>query len=253
MQSIHLLQAQYWESGNSFKSAQLLIERKSRNMGCLLKQYLPFRQEHYPDQAKILSALINKIQSKTLQIPQTDTRQALMLVEAEISHLYWKGFALLCHCPTGWKRTYPHGQDAWNISLNIGYTMLSKFIAPKLAEHGLSLEIGILHSPQNGNEALVYDFQELFRQPLIDAALIPLFSKYRSFHVTNGKIVGSCSSLLAKQKYYKGQSVQPSTILDREAGCLVQAMVKKMYTYPTSTLGLTPKKRPEHKARAVNF
>ena len=100
----------------------------------------------------------------------------LIALEGRATRIYWNAFSRIAK-QEHWKRIYPHATDSLNSALNIGYTVLANILQERIKEHGLSYEIGILHAPQRGKKALLYDFEELFRQPIVDAVVLPLFSR----------------------------------------------------------------------------
>ncbi len=178
MISLHLLQARYWDSSASFESAKLLVTRKIWNMWHLLERALAYRVKKYPTIAQELRSLINtSIMMAEVTAGQAKDRGDLLRIEARATKAYWRGFVLLAHCPHGWHRAYPHAADPWNRALNIGYTMLANVVRDTVKAHDLSEEIGMLHVPRRGHEALVYDFEELFRQTVVDAAILHVYSR----------------------------------------------------------------------------
>lgn len=230
MESLHLLQAKYWASVNSLESAKLIIQRKGRNMAQLLKQYLPFRQKYYPDQAKVLRNSITSILNLTA-VAAPD-RRGLFLLEARTTRLYWQGFGLLARCPAGWKRVYPHAQDPWSLALNIGYSLLANFLRPKLSEREVSLEIGMLHTPQRFHEALLYDFQELFRQPFVDAAILPLFSRNRPEKIKPGQIAAVVTNSFKKLSRYNHEWITFGFLIEKELNNYIAAMKQNKIFIP---------------------
>lgn len=231
MESLHLLQAKYWESGNSLESAKIIVQRKCRNMAKLLKQYLPFRQKQYPDQGKILQNQITSI-SKLITDAAAPDRQALFLLEARATRLYWQGFGLLARCPAGWKRVYPHAQDPWSAALNIGYSLLGNFLRSKMSMRLVSLEIGMLHTPQRFHEALLYDFQELFRQPFVDAAILPLFSRKRPEEIKPGKIAAAVSDSFKKLSRYDHEWMTFGFLIEKELESYIAAIKQNKIFVP---------------------
>ncbi len=104
-------------------------------------------------------------------------RQHLFLVEAQVARAYWSAFRILAHAPMKWRRIHPNAIDPWNQALNIGYTILLQKMRSLIMSEGLDPEIGIFHASKSGKDALVYDLMELFRQPIVDLAVIRVFSR----------------------------------------------------------------------------
>lgn len=187
---LSLLQAEYWQSPQSFTSAKSLIERKCHNMMHLVQTYLPYQRKQFPDRAPPLHKSVRRIEIIKTEIQAASSRRELLLLEARASKAYWQAVKILTNQPNEWKRIHPGARDPLNRTLNIGYTMLVNLIRAALKEVRLDPQIGLLHSPRANKEALVYDLQELFRQPVVDAAILPLFTR-RTDHesVTSKDIV----------------------------------------------------------------
>lgn len=232
MKSLHFLQAQYWQSPNSFLSAKEIVQRKCRNSLYILKQYLAFRTKNYPDQAATLQIHLSTIISLQEQIPAANDRQSLFLVEAQASRAYWQAFALLAHCPTTWRRFYPRAPDYWNKALNIAYTMLANIVRERLKQRNLSLEIGVLHSPQVGHEALVYDLEELFRQPMVDASMLAIFSRNKKKQVDTTRIIAAVSRSFEGRIYYDHGFLHIQTVFDKEFDKYISALKSGGVFYP---------------------
>lgn len=160
-------------------TASLLLARKCRNCAAVLKNALPY-QRRYPARAQILEASIRMLEQSAERFitypPSTPSR--LFLLEAHATRAYWRGVRVLLarHDPS-WKRRYPHAHDPVNILLNIGYTFLARWLHAEIQRVGLLPEIGMLHATRKGKDPLAYDLMELFRQPAVDAVVIPLFTK----------------------------------------------------------------------------
>lgn len=155
-------------------------------------QYLPYQEKHYPNRAGPIRGSIFHIKRAQGKISAVKKRKMLLLIEARASKYYWSSIKLLAKQPNDWKRIYPHATDPLNQALNIGYTMLANMIRSSIKKHHLEPSIGILHAPRDRKEALVYDLEELFRGPVIDAAILPLFTRRKNWQEIESKeIVGA--------------------------------------------------------------
>ncbi len=222
MQSLHFLQAQYFQSPDSLQSAREIIDRKCRNMAHILLRTLPYRFKQYPEQAQIISHDHQTINKQQLLLPQCGTRQDIMLLEGRATRAYWSTVAVITKQPIGWHRVHPHAHDPFNIALNIGYSILARLIKEKIMRYETTPYIGILHAPRDNNEALVYDFEELYRQIAVDAAIIPLFSKKSEVPVSH--TVASVLKKLDSRARYRDGFWKLSAIVDAEIGAYVYAL-----------------------------
>lgn len=227
MKPLPLLQSEYLNAQASLQTAKNFVAVKCRNMSELLKSYVYYRKKYYPDQANELNKIIAKILQEISNINLSGSISSLMLTEARASRRYWRGFTLLCKCPAKWTRVHPQALDPWNLSLNIGYTMLGNLLRPALQKFAFSLEIGILHAPRKNREVLLYDFQELFRQPLIDAGLISLFARTRPEKIENKNIVKKIARRFVEPFRYQGKLVRLSTVIESELREFVKALGQK--------------------------
>lgn len=248
MRPIPFLQSEYWNSPQALESAKNIVSAKIRNMNALLKSYLSYRQVKYPNQAQVILALIQKINRLKESAMSSHYRSELMLLEARTAKTYWQGFALLSRAPAGWKRFYPHAKDARNLALNIGYTMLARTIRPILDQVGFSSEIGIYHSPENGQEALLYDFEELLRQPIVDAPITALFSRVEETRLNQGILTNKLLISFAKPRRYAGEWIKLTTLIENELYSLRRAMIEKKpfvpFEFSWSHWSKSPKTKP---------
>lgn len=171
-------QVAYSQSHASLFTARAMVSAKLLNCSYLLGSYRQARVRAASDQVRVIDRARGRL-ARSLQMAATaPNKQSLFLIEAQAAHSYWNVFALLCHAPTGWRRRYPHAYDGLNILLNTGYTTLTRRGMTALEEAGLLPEVGVLHG-DNAGDGLVFDFIEPFRQPAVDAVLLPLFSRRR--------------------------------------------------------------------------
>lgn len=173
-----LAQARYYDSGNALRTGAEVIARKCHNCASLLITYGTY-QRRYPDRALIVQRSINAIRRIEYQSTQSPaSRTNIFLNEARAARAYWQAVAVLFNtAQPGWKRHFPHATDPVNLLFNTGYTFLARWIRDAIQRSGLLPEIGVLHAVAAGHEPLVYDLMELFRQPVIDAVVVPLLTK----------------------------------------------------------------------------
>ncbi|MBU0645983.1 CRISPR-associated endonuclease Cas1 [Patescibacteria group bacterium] len=239
------LQALYWQSDKSLQSAKLLIQSKCQNMLKLVNFYLPYRLKESPTLAQKLQKIIFGIKKQNSKLTVADNRRKILLIEAAATRQYWRAIALIIRQPN-WQRDYPQAKDPFNQSLNIGYTMLANFIRTAVKNCGLDPSIGILHEPHDKKEALVYDLQELFRQPFIDAAILPIFIRRKTQSVTTKKIIAEISEYRSKCFPYKSGFSNLDEIMKNEINSYLRALKSKQIYIPYQhSWSHTKKKRPK--------
>ncbi|MDO8462845.1 MAG: CRISPR-associated endonuclease Cas1 [bacterium] len=229
---LHLLQARYWESPYAIETARALIERKNTNMTHLLTRYLSNRERMEMPQARVLRATISVTRAATASLLAAPSRRALMLHEAHAARAYWRSYGMLAGVRDDWRRVHPHASDHWNASLNIGYTILARTIQRTLRAHGLCAGIGVLHAPIEGHEALVYDFEELFRQPVVDSALLPQWSRMHGQPMKPDTVVVRIERRLQERTRYQKEWWRIIAVLDAEVAAYATALRQGMQYVP---------------------
>lgn len=161
-------QLQYENSTAGLVSARQIIGAKIRNQGMFLTNYARTRTMIRPAQTQIVRA------GDDLRF--ATSKQDIFQIEARASRSYWEAVRVLCKQNPDWCRVYPHARDPLNQLLNIGYTALSGEIWKVVAESALVPEVGMLHG-RNSHDPLVYDLMEPWRVPVVDACVVPFFSR----------------------------------------------------------------------------
>lgn len=196
-------------------------------MDHVLAGYLPYQLKRYPERAPPIRRAVFSIKSISKKISSCQTRQELLLVEARATNAYWKAVALLTKQAPDWRRVHPHASDPLNTALNIGYTILANVVREAVKRHGLDPSIGMLHEPHDGKEALVYDLEELFRQPVVDAAIIPLFTRRNhADQISSKTIVSGVAKHFNHPTKYRRRWWMMRDVIDQEIVGYLSAIVK---------------------------
>ena len=147
---------------------------------------------------------------------------------------------------TGWRRTTSGESDALNLLLSIGYHWLAGTIRKAISDSGLSTEIGILHSPRMGHEPLVYDLEELFRQPIVDRTILALSARRSIDDISPGYLLSEITARFAECEWQKGNLLPWNSILGSEIMALRKAIIQGIAYAPTSMpwTHRSKKKRP---------
>ena len=205
-----------------------MVTQKICNQQGLLKTRLTYQEKQYPERATVIISTINHLVQIQQEIKQKKNISELMLSEAWAAKIYWKAFALLANQPKRWRRIHPHGPDPLNLALNIGYTILLNTIRKANLNHGLNPRIGFLHTSEQDKEALLYDFMELFRQTLIDRALLPLFSRNKKHtNISSKDAVQAVTRQINKPFVYQDNWLTGKEIINMEIHNYKQSIVNE--------------------------
>lgn len=233
MISLHLLQARYADSAFAAHTARTLIQTKCRNMAALLSRALPHRSNQ-PHHLRNLTASIHQIKQAMARLNEEMDTRHLFLLEARASSAYWKAYAILIRAPHGWRRIHPHAGDTWNQALNIGYTILFQKVKRLILQEGLDPEIGIFHASRSGKNALAYDLMELFRQSIVDTAVIRVFSrKAASSELDPQTVIKQVAIRCARQCVFYGRSVTRERAMELEIARFKKAVQCQLPFVPT--------------------
>jgi CRISPR-associated endonuclease Cas1 len=174
------------------------------------------------------------------QVPQACTIRQLFLLEAASARTYWRIVRIMCHQHEGWHRIHPQADDALNRLLNVGYTILARRCREALLKTHLMPQLGILHG-SHAVEPLVYDMAEIFRQPVVDAVLLPIFSRkqkevYRLPRTDARRAFQNLYQRYHQRVLYFGMCEPLDRVIAREAVRLRRALVDDAvwipYAYP---------------------
>lgn len=169
------------------ETARAIIACKLRNGALILSDYRQSRERAgSSDQAAYIGDTQNRIARIISELSTAGDAAQLLLMEARAARAYWNAVRVICRQPPEWRRIYPHARDSLNILLNTGYTALARSILTRVISKRLLPEVGILHGTNSG-DALVYDLMECFRQPTVDAAIMPVFSRKKRFPAELGE------------------------------------------------------------------
>lgn len=224
-------QVRYRDTPAALAAAAALIARKCRNSAALLDKFRPY-QRRYPERATALEQSIRRlavIKGRAARV--SSGRSALFLLEAHAARAYWAGVQnLVARHDPAWKRQYPHARDPVNLLLNTGYTFLARWVREAIQAAGLLPEVGFFHAIAAGREPLVYDLMELFRQPVVDAVVLPILTKKkrpvaRLSERDMRRAVAHFHEQWERPFWYRGQCLPLWQIAEREAVSLARAML----------------------------
>lgn len=196
--------------------------------------YLPYQKQTYEERVRPLRQVMATIERHAANIAHAQDRCNLLLTEAKATKAYWSAIRLLARQDETWRRVYPHADDPLNTALNIGYTMLANMVRQAVRDHGFDSSIGVLHEPRDGKEALVYDLEELFRQPVVDSTILPLFTRQKQMQTITGKmIVHHVLKKLDQAHWHKHEWKKWKTIINLEIEQYLSAIQNDSLWTPT--------------------
>lgn len=225
-------QVRYRDTPAARATAAALVARKCRNSAALLNKFRPY-QRRYLERAATLEQSIRRLMTIEERAARGlfPGRSVLFLLEAHAARAYWAGVRTLValHDPA-WERRYPRAQDPLNLLLNVGYTFLVRWVREAIRAVGLLPEIGFFHAVADGKEPLVYDLMELFRQPVVDAVVLPMLTKKkrpvsRLSERDMRRAVTHFHEQWERPFWYRSQCVSLRQIAERETVSLAHAMV----------------------------
>jgi CRISPR-associated protein Cas1 len=161
--------------------AKEIVRCKLQNQMNLIKYYLKSR-----DNEKTVTLLKNEIsaikdyQAKVKQLKGKcvdDIRQGLMTKEAHAAKHYWKCIKAILVDKIEFPGRNHHFNDIVNMMFNYGYGILGSRVGSSILRAGLEPYAGFIHTDRSGRPSLRLDFMEIFRQPVVDRAVVSLLTR----------------------------------------------------------------------------
>lgn len=115
-----------------------------------------------------------------------EARVRVMRLEAEAARIYWSSIAMLLPGELGFDGRDHDSPDPVNTSLNYCYAVLYSQCFRSLLLAGLDPYAGFLHVDRSGRPVLVYDYSEMFKPGLVDAAVVDLLLEGWKPRVSSG-------------------------------------------------------------------
>lgn len=113
----------------------------------------------------------------SVDIDEPDNLDSLRAYEASIHRAYYDALRRVLPGEYGFsERTRRPPRDPFSAALSFGNIVLYGYVTTALLSAGLDVRLGFLHVPFRERASLSFDVAEEFRQPVVDAAIIPLFT-----------------------------------------------------------------------------
>lgn len=217
--------------GRGTRLASAIITAKIRNMGYLLKALAKTRELDMVDEAG--STLLNIADdARTVPFREMSHEPAISRlrgIEGDAANRYFSALREIVRPPffLGFRSRRP-ARDLFNSALNYGYGILYAEVESACLIAGLDPNCGIVHADRSGNASFVYDFIEQFRQPVIDRAVITLFTRHQmvkkdtdeTYYLLNSgkqKVIGAVVQRLTERIEYRGRSLTYRQVIQEKA------------------------------------
>ncbi len=217
--------------GRGVVFAKATVEAKLRNQANVLKYFAKHRRHADPDlhgriydAAGKIEALRNELQSLDAERVD-DIRETLLSIEGRTGRHYWELVAAVLPDTVEFPGRIRRGAtDPVNSLLNYGYGILYHQVTGALTLAGLDPFAGFLHADRAGKPSLVLDVVEVFRQPVVDRAVIawlnrgfvPLMEHGRLADKTRRELAAKVLERLEDQDRYDGARHRLKTIIQMQ-------------------------------------
>ena len=124
------------------------------------------------------------------------SRQFVMNLEARVARFYWEAWSTILKDFPGRRKRYENPEDPVNMALNLGYSLLEADCYVAIASTNLDPYAGFLHVDNPRRPALVMDFMEQFRQPVVDQIVLPMAERGRLSMEGGGLTKDSVNALI---------------------------------------------------------
>ena len=166
------VQAEAYNSQKSVILSKAFVEGKTSNQYNLLKSLSKNRKstdlEKFADKILELQKKIESLDGDNID----DIRDYLLGIEGASASMYFQALATILPFNGRDRKS----SDQVNIMLNYGYGILYSEIEKSCITAGLDPYLGYFHKDRYGKPSMVLDLIEEFRQPVVDRAIITLFS-----------------------------------------------------------------------------
>ena len=171
----------------------------------------------------------------------------LMGVEAAIARAYYEALREVVPEEYGFRaRTRRPPEDCFSAALSYGNALLYRVALRSVLRHGLDPRVGFLHVPFRSRPSLALDLAEEFKQVVVDAAVLPLFttrsmSVKADFRAAGGGVLLSKRgrAKVARAVRHRLNLATPSgtleSLIDRQAARLAAFLRGELQSYEPFT------------------
>ena len=161
----------YRDESQRLYISKSILKASIKNMLSVLK--------YYRKKGKNLDELIKKLEDSVGMVPDIETMNELMLIEANAKQTYYKMFDVVLENENFkfQKRTKNPPQNEVNAMLSYGYALLYGIILSILDRSSLFPQISFIHSLSKNSDSLQYDLADIFKPVYIDRMVLRLIRK----------------------------------------------------------------------------
>ncbi len=203
------------ENALGVKIAKAIIKGKIRNQLNTLKFFSRQRKATPSDFIKTLPEACNKMKLCLDRLNNiqgsniASTRGKIFAIEGQAAFVYWEQIKVLLEKHISFPgRQHQGATDLFNSLLNYGYAILYSRVWEAIISARLNPCIGYLHVSNNKKPALIYDFIEEFRSPIVDRAVVGLITKHEKMQVNNGLLNDFSKKRLAQKIFQNINKVE---------------------------------------------
>ena len=170
---------------NDYRSVDMVRElliAKITNQYRTLKYYQKSRKES--EEFQCIQELAEKVHAHLQELSRIagksigEVRDRFFSVEGRSAHYYWEGVQQILNTKIDFIGREQRGTtDPVNMMFNYAYAILGGYVQGAILRAGLEPFAGILHTDRPGKNSLQFDMIEIFRQPVVDRAVISLLTK----------------------------------------------------------------------------
>ena len=231
------LEAYYSDKGQIL--VKNFIRAKIRNQLYLLKSLSKERNNLFSTQIKELELHKNNVDNLNGKID--DLRQELLGIEGYFASKYFECLTKIIPFEIRDRKS----DDEFNIMLNYGYGILYNEIERACIISGLDPYLGFLHTDRYGKPCMTLDLIEEFRQPIVDRAIITLFSqkqledkhfvnvedKFMLSEIGRKKVLEAVLGRLNKKIKFKNRNLTFKQVILEQARNIVRFLLEQNKNY----------------------
>lgn len=197
----------YNDERGVFLSKEIVLTKIQNQMNTV-RYYLKSRKDfpeaeelqHEIERMKFYISKVKEIKGSKIE----DVRSTLVSCEAHAAKHYWKAVKIILGEKLDFSGRDRKSENPVNMMLNYGYAILRSRVASAVLRAGLEPYAGFIHVDRSGRVSFVLDVMELFRQSVVDRAVISLLTRGHQPKIEekeDGSVFLDKSSLEMLRKY----------------------------------------------------
>lgn len=164
-------QAEYYFSDKAIDFVKKIVEAKVKNQAYFLKSLEKTREISFGSAAEDMIASVEKV--KWINGTMDEKRNELLGIEGYAANTYFSCLSKIIP----FERREHKANDPFNAALNYGYGILYGEVEKACIIAGLDPYLGFFHTDRYNKPSMVFDLIEEFRQPIVDRAIVTIFSR----------------------------------------------------------------------------